>query len=165
MQLNTGELETGETYDIELEPPVTYTAFTKRLAKDLETIRAASKLYQDKQAARAEATEANANHYQKGDLVLLRNVKPDNKEQAKWLGPFTVLATQKNDVTIEHLSSKRTREVHVTLLRVYYGSLLEGVKLSMRDSDEYEVKCIEYYGGDPLKRQTLYFNTTFQDGT
>ena len=76
-----------------------------------------------------------------------------------------VLATRKNDVTIKHLTSKRVREVHVSLLRVYYGSRLEGIKLSMRDNDEYEIKCIEYYGGDPLKRQTLYFNTSFQDGT
>ncbi len=165
MQLNTGELDTDETYDIKLEPPVTYTAFTKRLAKDLETIRAASRIYQDKHAARAEATEANANHYQSGDLVLLRNEKPESKDQAKWLGPFAVVSSHKNDVSVEHLVSKRLRVVHVSLLRVYYGSRLEGIKLAMRDNDEYEVRCIDCYGGDPMKRQTLYFNTIFEDGT
>ena len=165
MELNTGTLEEDESYAIKLEPKETYSAFSKRLAEDLVRIRKASKDFQDTKAAKAKDTEDNANEYQEGDLVLLRNSKPESKNQAKWLGPFKVLSVHKNDVVVRHASSQREREVHVKDLRVYYGSQLEAFHLAIRDSDEYIVSAINHYGGDPMKRQTLYFNATFQDDT
>ena len=163
MELNTGTLEEDERYAIELDPKETYSAFSKRLAEDLVRIRSASKKFQDTKAAKAKQTEDNANEYVEGDLVLLRNTKPESKNQAKWLGPFKVLSTHKNDVMVRHASSQREREVHVKDLRVYYGSQLEAFHLAIRDSDEYVVAAINHYGGDPMRRQTLYFDTTFQD--
>jgi hypothetical protein len=96
---------------------------------------------------------------------LSLNVQPNNKLEGKLLGPFEVLSQYKNDVEVKHLVTGGISVFHVTRLKPYIGSKEEAYRVALLDHDQYVVKEIITYKGDPLIRNSVEFEVLFEDGT
>ena len=104
------------------------------------------------------------NEWQQNDLVFLRN-EALYCHGRRWMGPYRVLKQTSNDVEIQSLvDSDITQKVHVTRLRAFHGDGEEATKLARKDVDEYEIREILSYRGDPMKLSTLTFQVKFEDG-
>jgi hypothetical protein len=108
------------------------------------------------------------NMYQEGDLVLWQQ-NPDEplptKLSPKFVGPFEVISQYKNDVSCRHINLGYVKDFHVSRLKIFHGTRDDAKKVALIDGDQYEVKRISGYRGDPDQRTTLDFRVEYQDGS
>ena len=139
------------------------------LNEDLRAIRAKSKKYQAEIIAERVATtpQREQNQYQPGDMVLFQ-LDPDKPRKTKlsspYLGPFEVKRQYKNDVEVQHMSTGAIHTFHVTRLKLFIGTVEEAKRLAQLDGDQFVIKKIHAWQGDPDKRSTTSFKVEFEDG-
>lgn len=137
--------------------------------EDLKAIREISTKFQaDLIATRLAQTPADKqNKFQPGDLVLFQ-LNPDKPKPTKltspFLGPYEVLRQIKNDVEARHVSLGVIKQFHVTRLKLFAGSMEEAKKIALWDADQFNIKQILAWKGDPDTRTTMEFKVEFEDG-
>jgi hypothetical protein len=106
------------------------------------------------------------NQYQPGDYVLWQ-LNPDeslpSKLSPKFLGPYEVIKQYKNDVTCKHIVLGNIKEFHVTRLKIFHGSKDEAIRIAKLDNDQFTIRQVITYRGDPTLRTTLAFEVEFED--
>ena len=107
------------------------------------------------------------NCYQAGDFVLFRrdpNVPRPTKLASPYTGPFEVIRQTKNDVECRHLAMGNIKVLHVTRLKLFVGSREEAYKAALLDADQFVIRKIHYWRGNPEKRSEMFFFVEFDDG-
>jgi hypothetical protein len=141
--------------------------FIKLLNADLQTVREASKKFQEALVKERTARDHPANEYQRGDFVLLQwppdRPKP-SKLSAQYLGPYEVITQSKNDVECRHLGTGAIRIIHVSRLKIFHGDRETATEMAFRDDDQFRIVKILAYRGDPMQRTTMEFLVEFADG-
>ena len=151
-------------------------AYVQALEDDLLALREISKQHMEKIAKEraGEITCENQNQFQPGDLVLfdlnpnktkLRKAKLDNE----FRGPYEVVGQNKNDVICKHLSLKTFSTLEVSRLKIYHHdntiqSREQAIELARTDADQYNVKSIMAYLGNPFKPRTMRFEIELENG-
>ena len=152
-----------------VDPATITSAWVRGLDEDLRHIRARSLEFQRKLIAeRTEDTpEELQNCYQPGDFVLFQrdpNVPRPTKLSSPYTGPFEVIQQRKNDVECRHLVMGNIRFLHVTRLKLFTGSREEAYQAALLDADQFVIKKIHYWRGNPEKRSEMFFFVEFDDG-
>ena len=141
----------------------------KLLNEDLRIVREISSKYQQDLIAERLATtpEELQNKFQPTDMVLFQ-LDPDKPRPSKlsspYLGPFEVKHQYKNDVEVQHMSIGSIHKFHVTRLKLFIGTREEAKILAQLDGDQFVVKNILQWKGDPKTRSTMSFKVEFEDG-
>ena len=125
--------------------------------------------YQGKVAAErlAVTPPEQQNVYQPGDLVLLETnpcVPRATKLTPLNLGPFEVINQRSNDVSCRHLATDVERNIHVSQLKMFYGTREQGKEMAMLDADRFQVKEILAWRGTVQERSYMWFFVEFADG-
>ena len=141
----------------------------KDLTEDLRHLRALSKKHQSEIAAErvAQTPPEEQNVFQPGDLVLLEtytSVARRTKLSPLNLGPYEVVHQRSNDVCCRHLATDVEYHLHVSQLKMFYGTRSEGVEMAMLDADRYMVSKILAWRGTVKERAFMWFFVEFADG-
>lgn len=143
--------------------------YLKALNENLEIVRNAAKSVQEReQLRRLEADpDAGVNTYKVGDMVLVDHARMGNRKSKlapRWSGPYYIDKTYKADITCRHIVTGKTKVVHMENLKPFFGSPAEAYKAAMVDDDQYLIKHILGYTGDPERRSSMSFLVLFEDG-
>ena len=139
------------------------------LNEDLRIIREISTKFQAELIATrlAQTPEDKQNKYQPGDLVLFQ-LNPDQPKPTKltsaYSGPYEVIKQVKNDVEVRHVSLGVIKQFHVTRLKLFAGTMEEAKVIALWDADQFVIKKILAWKGDPQVRTTMEFKIMFEDG-
>ena len=141
--------------------------FVKLLDQNIKILRDVSNKHQreiiNKRTVRNNVQEQNI--LQKGDLVLFQNDKPLNKLSPNFLGPFEVIEQIKNDVQCRHLVQKNIKYYHIDKLKIFHGNYDEAYQAAKLDFDQYTIRKITAYRGEPTTRTTMEFEIEFEDNS
>ena len=151
-------------------------AYVQALEDDLKAIREISKQHMETVAKEraGDVTIDTQNQYQPGDLVLfqanpnkvkLRKAKLDSE----FRGPYEVIGQNRNDVVCKHLSLKTVSTFDVSRLKIYHHnntkeSMEEAIALARTDADQYNIKRIVGYLGNPFKVKSMRFEIELENG-
>ena len=142
--------------------------YVKLLDADLQTLRAISKEFQSKLILKRTADNPERpNEFQEGDFVLhqLPKDKPrPTKLTPRYEGPFKVIRQRNNDVECRHLVGDFITTLHVSRLKLFHGSQDDAYKMALLDNDQFVVKQVVAYRGEPQTRTTMEFQVEFEAG-
>jgi hypothetical protein len=143
--------------------------FLKNLNNNLRILTSISKKFQESlvKERRPRNNPDTQNEYQQGDFVLLAsdsNMPRATKLTPKYAGPFEVISQTKNDVTAKHLASGVVKVLHVDKLKRFYGTAKDAKDMANIDQDQYAVKEIIGYRGNPTQRTGMQFGLLFEAG-
>ena len=144
-------------------------AFVKSLDNNLRILRdAAAKHQTARQAKRMEDNLAVPAHYQICDFVLVKSessrFKP-SKLYSRYLGPYEVISSYKADVECRHLVMGSISTFHENRIKPFFGSREEAYRVALVDCNQYVIRAITAYRGDPEVRTTTSFEVIFEDDT
>ena len=91
--------------------------------------------------------------YQSNDYVLhLYSTNNDlpSKLSPKYSGPFVVLSQSGNDVTSKNLITDSIKIFHVSRLKLFVGNATQAFSCALRDNNQYTIKSILAYKGNPI---------------
>jgi len=88
-----------------------------------------------------------------------------SKLTPKFVGPYQVIKQYKNDITCRHVIMGDVKVLHVSRVKMFYGTIEEAKRIAMLDNDQYELDKILAHKGYPTKRTTMQFEVLFKDGT
>jgi len=158
------------------DPATISNAYVQALEQDLASLRSISKMHMDKIAKErsGEITAEKQNQFQEGDLVLYE-VNPNklklrkSKLENDFRGPYRVLGQHKNEVTVRHLALGTQTDLDVSRLKIYHHDntpeALEIAKaLARTDANQYALKTIIGYAGNPFKVTTMRFLIELENG-
>jgi hypothetical protein len=107
--------------------------------------------------------------YVRGDLVLF-----DQREgpcthlpeqlSTTYLGPYEVVSQNKNDATCKHIVLNTEHVFHVARLKPFFGTREEALKVAQLDQDQFFVRRILHYTGNPHLRTSMTFTVDYVDG-
>ena len=140
----------------------------QKLNHNLKTIRNASYLHQQKLTTERTKNNLPQNTYQPNDYVLhLYSTSNDlpSKLSPKYSGPFLVLSQTGNDVTCKNLITDVVKIFHVSRLKLFIGNSKQAYSSALRDNNQYVVKAILAYRGNPLLRTSMSFHILYDDNT
>ena len=104
--------------------------------------------------------------YQSNDYVLHIFSTSNNlpyKLSPKFSGPFLLLSQTGNDVTCKNLITESINIFHVSRLKLFVGTSKEAYSCALRDNNQYTIKSILAYRGNPLIRTSMSFHVLFDD--
>jgi hypothetical protein len=140
--------------------------YVKLLDSSLKSLTKLAHDYQQELVTKRIESSVPQNLYQPGDLVLFRLPKDKpkpHKLHPMFLGPFEVLQQKKNDVEVRHMSTAKISTFFVSDLRAFFGSRSEARALASIDADQYVIRRLTAYRGDPLLRTSMYFLVEYAD--
>ena len=161
-----------DSSDLSSEPE----EYLKKLDSDIRALRQTS--YEYMLQVKHERTKVNTknpiNYYQPGDLILFDDfpdgaMKPD-KLSIPYKGPFEVTNHKDNIVSCKHINLGTAKEFHVSRVKTFHcnrNDLNEwnmAMEIAKLDRDQYSIKDIVTYYGNPMKRYTTYYLVNFADG-
>ena len=152
-----------------VDPASITSAWVRGLDEDLRHIRSKSSAFQAElvQERTKDTPAETQNCYQAGDFVLFQrdpNVPRPTKLASPYTGPFEVIRQTKNDVECRHLVMGNIKILHVTRLKLFVGSREEAYKAALLDADQFVIRKIHYWRGNPEKRSEMFFFVEFDDG-
>jgi hypothetical protein len=109
---------------------------------------------------------AGLNSYQPGDLVFRRvekMVDRTSKLMPQYLGPYEVVTVNKSDVQCKHMVTGVISVFHMEKLKPCFATREDAYKAAMVDYNQYVVKEILSWEGDPELRSTMLFEVLFED--
>jgi hypothetical protein len=69
-----------------------------------------------------------------------------------------------NDINCVHVATRVVKKFHVETVKIFHGTPEDALKAAVIDNDQYKVKEIKDYLGNPLKRKRCIFLVVFEDG-
>ena len=145
------------------------TAMIKQLDKDLMVLRTRSKELQSELVNKRKRNDKPHTTYAEGDLILWnpqehpRDMRPV-KLSPSWYGPYRVIWHRGNDIHCEHVVMRELYTFHVERCKPFFGDYKDAMEVGKYDYDQFKVKCINYFTGNPHLRTSMLFNVTFQVG-
>lgn len=144
-------------------------ALVRALDQNIQSVRELSLKVQQQLAEERRKNDPPHATYEPGDLILWNpREKPgdhlQNKLDADWLGPYSVLEHTKNDIKCEHVVLKTIHTFHVTRVKPFFGTLEDAIRCGKLDQNQYTIVAILYYTGNPHMRSSLQFTVMFEDG-
>ncbi len=92
---------------------------------------------------------------------MLRQLPKDKPRPTKltprYEGLFKVIRQRNNDVECRHLVGDFITTLHVSRLKRFHGSHDKAYKMALLDNDQFVVKQIVTYRGEPQTRTTMEF--------
>ena len=106
------------------------------------------------------------NKFRPGDFVFyhIEKMEKENTFQSRKLGPFEVLDQVSNDITIKSLITGAERTTDVEEVSLFMGSREDAFRLAQQDRNQVVITSIDAFRGNPDKRLTCKFLTSFIDG-
>ena len=144
-------------------------SWLKDLDDDLRHLRSVSREHQKRIAdERTAATPVRTqNVFQAGDLVLME-MDTDFPRKTKLTpfnsGPYEVVSQTTNVVHCKHLATGEMKLLHVSRLRMCYGTKEQGLEVALLDADRHVVRRILAWRGTVMERDCMWFYTEFEDG-
>jgi hypothetical protein len=143
--------------------------YLKLLDQDLLEVRAASKDFQDKliEKRTARTPPDKQNLFQPGDYILFKptSIFKATKLSPKFMGPYVVLRQIKNDIECKHVVLGSIFMFNVENVQPFWGTDQEAYDVALLDHDQFVVRTIHAYRGNPLTRTTTSFLVEFEDDT
>ena len=141
----------------------------RKLDKNIRAVREQSLKLQYEIAEERRSQDKPHTTYEPGDLVLWnpREKSSDhlpNKLDSNWMGPYEVINHIKNDVECRHLVLKTEHKFHVSRVKPFFGSYEDGIRCAKLDQNQYYIKYIKYYTGNPHVRTSMTFTIMWEDG-
>ena len=138
----------------------------KQLDEDLKTIRAASLKLQQEVAKERAAEDGEPQQYEKGDLILWNpkehpGAMRSEKLAPHWFGPYKVIQQVKNDIMCEHVVMHTIWNLHTSRCKPYFGSPDEALEHGRYDFNQFIVKSIDGFRGNPHKRSSMQLSVIF----
>ena len=153
------------------EPPnnIDLPDWVKGLNETLKAVRQSSLDFQEQLRKEREGlANESPNKFQPGDFVLFQlpidKPKP-TKITPRYKGPYEVLSHKRNSVECKHVVMHNIQTFHVGDLKLFAGTKEQAFEAALRDYDQYVVKTIHAYRGDPRERTSMQFQVEFSDGT
>ena len=114
-----------------------------------------------------DANPQKQNIYQPGDFVLrqLVRLEPHNKIGPPYTGPWKVDNQNGNDVTCRHVVENTVHTFQARHVKIFAGTYEQAFEAALLDHNQYKVRSIRDYRGDPDTRTTMEFYTECEDGT
>ena len=139
-----------------LRPEEYQTEFVRRLDDSLRLLRAISAAHQAKLVSkRVDDTLVAVNQFAVGDLVLKSVRSPTKHWKPKKLGPSFYGPYQSGQtITPAGTSPGAVETFNVSMLKPYFGTVAMAKRAALMDKDQYEVKKVLHYTGDPARRTT-----------
>jgi RNase H-like domain found in reverse transcriptase/Reverse transcriptase (RNA-dependent DNA polymerase) len=152
-----------------LTPGDSVPALIRALDENIRTVRELSLTLQRDIAAERRALDKPHVTYEPGDLILWnpRENPCDhlpNKLDPDWLGPYEVISHVKNDVECRHLVLHTTHKFHVTRVKPFFGGREDAIRCAKLDQNQYYIRSITRYTGNPHVRSSMSFTVLFEDG-
>jgi RNase H-like domain found in reverse transcriptase len=152
-----------------LAPGDNVPAIIRALDENIRTVRDRSLALQKDIAAERRSQDKPHAVYEPGDLILWnpRETPSDHlthKLDPDWMGPYEVISHIKNDVACRHLVLHTTHKFHVTRVKPFFGSHDEAIRCAKLDQNQYYIRTIKGYTGNPHVRSTMTFTVVFEDG-
>lgn len=144
--------------------------YIKLLDDNLNLLHEISKKHQESIAAKRQKDSSVElqNVFQTGDLILWQH-DPDNplpsKLSPKFVGPYEVIEQKKNDVHCRHVILGHVKVFHVSRVKLFHGSMEEAKRVAQIDNNQYVIREIVAYRGNPEIRTTMEFEVLFEDGS
>ncbi len=92
-------------------------------------------------------------------------VDKSSKLMPQYLGPYEVVTSAKADVQCKHLVTGAIATYHMDKLKPCFSNSEDAYEAAMVDYNQYVVKEILSYTGDPELRTTMQFMVEFEDGS
>jgi hypothetical protein len=149
-----------------LEPGARSHEVLRRLDQDLQTIRERSLELQNIIVEERKSKDKPPAHYEIGDFVLWnpREKQSDfapSKLGPNWFGPYEVISQYKNDVTMKHMCIHTVEVQHISRLKPWFGSREEAIEYAKLDHNQFDIRSINYFTGNPHLRSSMMFNVTY----
>jgi len=147
-------------------------AWLRELNKDLAAIRQASDEYQKQLVAdrlKDNPLEEQQNQFQPGDMVLYDSLyDPCNRRKEKldsrYRGPYVVIRQIKDEIEARHMACGFIRKILVERCKLFIGTAEQAERLAREDADQFLVRRVLAWKGDPNTRTTMSFEVEFDDG-
>jgi len=138
----------------------------KKINETLITLRAISKEFKEQLQRERQASNSSIPNtsYKPGDFVLKLKPEGSDKLDPQYLGPYQVVEQRNNDISIRHLNTGAISLEHIDDLKPFVGDYATAKALSLADFNQYVIKQIHSYRGDPSRRTSLDFEVEFEDG-
>jgi hypothetical protein len=140
--------------------------YIRALDESLRTLTQLAQKHQQDLVSKRVDSSIPQNLFQRGDLVLFKlpvdKPKP-HKLHPRYLGPYEVLNQVKNDVEVRHMSTSLISTFYVADLKAFFGSREDAKKLASIDADQFVIRQLLAFRGDPLLRTSMYFLVEFED--
>ena len=133
-----------------------------------DDLRSSSKSFLDTLNTHLKVVRGGLNNYQVGDLVLRKvekMVDRASKLTPTFLGPYEVVQVYKADIQCRHLVTGAISTFHMSKLKPCFSEREEAYAAAMVDYNQYQVKRIRSYRGDPDLRTSMSFEVEFEDGS
>jgi hypothetical protein len=139
--------------------------YVKALSEDISLLRETS--FKHQQTVAETRMDAKVQQlYQPGDFILKqydRSQPKPSKLTPRFSGPYMVLNQYKNDIECKHICQGSIHKFHVSEVKIFHGSKEQALEMAKLDFDQYVVKKILAYRGDPDTRTTMEFYVHFED--
>ena len=122
-------------------------------------MRATAREHQSKLALERSAglPAAQRTQFQQGDFVLKRLEHRPSKLMFQLSGPHKVISQNKNDAQVRSLVYDNILTFNLDHLKVFVGTESEAKKMALLDKNQYLIKEIQAYRGDPANRTSCTF--------
>jgi hypothetical protein len=129
-------------------------------------IRAEAKRVQEVEQEKRKLVDIG-NTYVVGDYILFDEVskgfRPE-KLRLRYSGPYVVTAIYKADISCKHIVTGKQKVFHMDNIKMFIGSATEAYEAAKTDDDQFSIKCVVDYKGDPERRTQMKFLVEFEDG-
>jgi hypothetical protein len=147
------------------DPSELHHAYVQLLADNINMVRTVAREHQQTVGKRrSDASPKSAQTlFQPGDYVLKKLENRPTKLMFQLAVPYRVISQYKNDVQVRSLVYDNILTFHLDQLKAFIGTDTEAKRMSLLDKDQYLIKSVVAYRGDPLVRSSCTFLVHFDD--
>ena len=159
---------TNLPYPVSSSPDVDSAPTLVRTLDDhLKHLRDETKMFQDSLKLKLVAGRMEAELIPIGELVLLdtdvKHLRPQKLSASK-RGPYQVHAQNSNNILLRDLVTDALFEAHIGKLSLFCGTMDQALHLARYDHQEFTVRAILSWQGDPFRRSEMSFQVQYTDG-
>ena len=142
--------------------------FIQGLEDNLRVLHDASQVFQQNLILqRTAANPERPNQYQAGDFILFQQFDKgfkDSKLTPDFSGPFEVIKHESNNVECKHVVGGFIKVFHTSRVKIFHGNKEQAYTAALLDNDQFVIKAIVAYRGEPLHRTSVQFLVHFEAG-